>query len=365
MSQQPKLPSRLVNTLTSHTGPVNAIAFSSQGGTYILTGSSDRQIHLSRTEPPSNSNGRDANAGSGGGGGAIQKYAAHGYPVLDIAVAQDNRTFASVGGDRSVFLWDVASGGVGADGKGGTLRRLGSNTSHGHTSRINCVAFAGDGVVVSGGDDTTVRLWDLKSRDAKPLMVLDEAKDGISSVVVPENAGYEIVAGSVDGRLRSYDVRMGRVTADVMPGPVTSLDVSRDARTVLVGCLDGRIRMMDRTDGTCLRAFPPPPPPPPDPSEGNGNGNGNGEGMIPYYKNVSLRLKSCFAINESLVLSGSENDGRVRGWDVLSGKSVGSVDVNSSGKVVSVVRWREGSQAQGRQGLWAGGGAEGIVKIYS
>ncbi len=66
--------------------------------------------------------------------------------MLDIAVAQDNQTFASVGGDRSVFLWDVANG---ADG---TLRRFGSNTSQGHTSRINCVAFAGDGdgVIVSG-----------------------------------------------------------------------------------------------------------------------------------------------------------------------------------------------------------------------
>jgi len=334
-----KVPSSLVNTLTSHTGPINAITFSSLGGTYILTGSSDRQIHLSRTEP-TKANAENPTPSSST---PIQKYAAHGYPVLDIAVSQDNQTFASVGGDRSVFLWEVRSGAE------GTLRRFGSNTSQGHTSRINCVAFAGNGdsVLVSGGDDTTVRMWDVKSRDPKPLMVLDEAKDGISDLVVPGN-GYEVIAGSVDARVRSYDIRMGRVTADVMPGAVTSLDVSRDAKTLLVGCLDGRIRMMDRTDGTCLRAFPP-------------EGNANTEG----YKNDSLRLKSCFAINESLVLSGSEGDGRVRGWDVLSGKSAGTLEVSRSGKVVSVVKWREGSQAQGRQGLWAGGGADGIVKIYA
>ncbi len=35
----PKLPTSLVNTLASHTGPINAITFSSLGGTYILTGS--------------------------------------------------------------------------------------------------------------------------------------------------------------------------------------------------------------------------------------------------------------------------------------------------------------------------------------
>lgn len=325
----PKLPSSLINTLTSHTGPVNAIAFSSLGGTYILTGSSDRQIHLSRSTP----------ANPAKPSAPIQKYSAHGYPVLDIAVAQDNKTFASVGGDRSVFLWDVQN-------SEGTLRRFGSNTNQGHTSRITCVAFAGDGdgVLVSGSDDTSVRMWDLKSRDSRPLMTLEEAKDGISSVVVP-GTGYEVIAGSVDGRIRSYDIRMGKVTVDVMPGPVTSLDVSRDSKTVLVGCLDGRIRMMDRTDGTCLRAFPP-------------------EGNVEGYKNDSLRLKSCFGSNESLVLSGSENDGKVRGWDVLSGKSVGSVEVSQAGKVVSVVKWREGSSAQGQPNIWAGGSADGVVKVY-
>ncbi|KIW44208.1 uncharacterized protein PV06_05235 [Exophiala oligosperma] len=332
-----KVPSSLVNTLTSHTGAINAITFSSQAGTYVLTGSSDRQIHLSRTEPATDPDKKKQSPGP------IQKYVAHGYPILDIAVSRDNQTFASVGGDRSVFLWDVASG-----GSEGTSRRFGSNTNQGHSSRINCVAFTGDGdtVIASGSDDTSVRLWDVKSRDTKPLMVLDEAKDGISSIVVTGN-GYEIVAASVDGRVRSYDVRMGRVTVDVFPGSVTSLDVSRDAKTILVGCLDGRIRLMDRGDGTCLRAFP---------SE---------EDNAKSYKNTSLRLKSCLAINESLVLSGSEDDGNVRGWDVLSGKSVGDVNVSPSGKVVSVVKWREGSQAQGRQGLWAGGSADGVVKIYS
>jgi len=325
----PKLPSSLVNTLASHAGPINAISFSSLGGTYLLTGSSDRQIHLSRSEPV---NPDKPSA-------PIQKYAAHGYPVLDIAVAQDNQTFASVGGDRSVFLWDVQNA-------EGTLRRFGSNTNQGHTSRITSVAFAGDGdgVLISGSDDTSVRIWDVKSRDTKPLMVLDEAKDGVSSVVVPGN-GYEVIAGSVDGRIRSYDIRMGRVTVDVMPASVTSLDISRDAKMFLVSCLDDRIRMMDRADGTCLRAFPP-------------------EGNVEGYKNESLRLKSCLALNETLVLSGSEHDGKVRGWDVLSGKNVGSVDVGQAGKVSSVVKWREGSPTHGRQGLWAAGGTDGVVKVY-
>ncbi len=327
------LPTRLINTLTSHTAPVNAITFSSLGGTYILTGSSDRQIHLSRTEPSDKTDNDKPTL-------PIQEYASHGYPVLDIAVSRDNQLFASVGGDRSVFLWAVQN-------SEGTLRRLGSNTTQGHTSRINCVALTGadDSVLVSGGDDRSVRLWDMKSKDTKPLMVMEEARDGVSDLSIPES-GYEIVAGSVDGRVRSYDIRMGSVTSDVMPGSVTSVEVSRDGKTVLVGCLDSKIRVVDRKDGAVLRTFP-------------GEGGGNG------YMNESLRLKSCFAVNEALVLSGSEADGLMRAWDVLSGKCMAKVEVNSAVKVVSVVKWREGSQAQGRQGVWAAGGAEGTVRIYA
>ena len=69
----------------------------------------------------------------------MQKYSAHGYEVLDIAVTEDNARFASVGGDKQVFLWDVATA--------RTLRRW-----SGHYGRVNCVGFGGedDSVVISG-----------------------------------------------------------------------------------------------------------------------------------------------------------------------------------------------------------------------
>lgn len=43
----------------------------------------------------------------------VKEYAGpHGHEVLDVAIAADNASFASGGGDRTVFLWDVASGQV-------------------------------------------------------------------------------------------------------------------------------------------------------------------------------------------------------------------------------------------------------------
>lgn len=132
----------------------------------------------------------------------MQTYNAHGYEVLDIAVASTNDRFVSVGGDKTVFLWDVATA--------QTLRRW-----SGHAGRVNTCAFAGDEecVVVSGSYDSTVKLWDTKARGERPLMTFTEARDAVSSVDV---AGHEVTAGCVDGRVRCYDMRMGQIEVDVV-----------------------------------------------------------------------------------------------------------------------------------------------------
>jgi mitogen-activated protein kinase organizer 1 len=132
-SQPQSHPKTSQHSNQSNPGPVNAVTFSSYPGTYILTGSSDRTVHLTRAIPNTNKSDLIETTSP------IQKYEAHGYSVLDIAVAADNARFASVGGDRQVFLWDVE--------QGITTRRW-----SGHNSRIEAVQFAGegDGVVVTG-----------------------------------------------------------------------------------------------------------------------------------------------------------------------------------------------------------------------
>lgn len=112
---------------------MNAVVFSSSPGTYILTGSSDRDVHLTRAVPQSSAASNPVTTSP------IQKYEAHGYAVLDLAVTADNARFASVGGDKQVFLWDVETG--------TTVRRW-----SGHDARVEGVEFGGDAdsVVISG-----------------------------------------------------------------------------------------------------------------------------------------------------------------------------------------------------------------------
>jgi mitogen-activated protein kinase organizer 1 len=206
------------------------------------------------------------------------------------------------------------------------------------------VAFAGqdDSVLISGSLDRSVRIWDVKSRNANPIMVLDEAKDSVSSTVVPRT-GYEIITASVDNRVRRYDLRMGQCFVDTLPAAVTSVEVTRDGQAVLVSALDGRIRLLDRKDGTLLQSF-----------------GGANDGYI----NQDLRLKACFGSGEALVLAGSEADGKIRAWDVVSGDKTAELDAGEGGKVVSVVAWRDNGKGAAGDGVWASGGADGKVKVW-
>ncbi|KAL3408388.1 Septin-domain-containing protein [Aspergillus fumigatus] len=304
-------------------------------GTYVLTGSSDRAIHLSRAIPNSSTTGHETTS-------PIQKYEAHGYSVLDVAVAADNARFTSVGGDRQVFLWDVE--------QGITTRRWA-----GHNARVEAVQFAGEGdsVVVSGSADTTINLWDTRSKSHKPIQTLTEAGDTVSSLHV-HMPTYSIASGSYDGRARIYDVRMGRTTVDVLAHPVTSVRCSADGNALLVSTLDSRIRMLDRADGKLLKAF-----------GGEEGLEQSTTGARVTYRNSELRIRSVFAKGDAVVLSGSESEkgdpspqAHVFAWDVLSGEVIATVRAGNGVKVVSCVAWNE------KGGCWAGGCSDGTVKIY-
>lgn len=277
----PPFPSKPIAKLTGHNGIVHALAYSSGSATYILTGSSDRTIRLYNPQkaPPSSVAPPASNAYPPG---LINKYSAHGYEVLSIDVNHDNDKFVSTGGDKTVFLWDVQ--------EAKTIRRW-----TGHNGRVNRGVFAGDGdsVVVSGSFDGTVKIWDTKSNNYKPIMSLDDAKDSITDIAISDS---DIVSASVDGRIRSYDLRMGMCQVDVIGHPVTSLTVSKKGTEVLVSSLDSTIRLMDRTNGQLLKAY-------------------RDEG----YVNTDLRVRSTLGLNDSVVLSGSD-DGMVVAWDLLEGE---------------------------------------------
>lgn len=199
--------------------------------------------------------------------------------------------------------------------------------------------------------------------------MLEDAKDSVSCLQV---VGHEICAGSVDGRVRVYDLRMGMVYVDVigrmslsphppssasthssappprtastnhcpLPDPITSLQQTKDTTALLLSTLDGTIRLMDKAHGTLLQAY---------------------KGHV----NTEYRVRSCLGMNDTYVVSGSE-DGRIFVWDLVEGKVVKTLEAEVDGEKAKGSVKRRVVSAVAVNDLrreWVSAGADGMFSL--
>eukprot|EP00249_Psilotum_nudum_P017815 c26502_g1_i2 orf=557-1234(-) len=205
MGGEEKLPSKEVNVLRGHEGAVLAVRFN-RDGNYCLSCGRDRTIRLWNPHK----------------GLHIKKYNAHARDVRDVDVCGDNSKLCSCGSDRQLFYWDVSTGRV--------IRKF-----RGHDSEVNCVRFNEYvSAIISGGYDRTVKAWDCRSHSTEPIQVIDTFLDSVTSLVITTT---EVIAGSVDGTVRTFDIRVGRETIDELGQPVTSISLSNDNNCILAGQL--------------------------------------------------------------------------------------------------------------------------------
>ena len=78
----------------------------------------------------------------------LQTLEGHSGFVQSVAFSSDSQVLASGSDDKTIKLWDPATG---------TLK----HTLEGHSDSVRSVAFSSDGqVLASGSDDETIKLWD-------------------------------------------------------------------------------------------------------------------------------------------------------------------------------------------------------------
>jgi WD40 repeat protein len=209
---------REVRRFLGHTDAVKAIVFSADGK-QLISGGLDRSLRV-----------WDVATGK-----ALQQLGTHLGPISSLALSQDGQMLASGDMDSAVRLWTLSN-------------RVERFADSGHNGPVEYVAFSPDGrMLVSAGRDGTVRVWDMRSGVARRSIEGEHA--GRKCVCL--SSDEKLMIGGRDGVLWMWDRADGRMVQSFRAhtGGVTAIACSGDGKLLASAGEDRTIRMWDAATG--------------------------------------------------------------------------------------------------------------------
>mmetsp|Transcript_21295 Transcript_21295/g.39631 ORF Transcript_21295/g.39631 Transcript_21295/m.39631 type:complete len:307 (+) Transcript_21295:217-1137(+) len=256
-------------------GEDNSVVLASVvAGKYVLTAGADKSVKLYNPERQEGSSAFLVHTFDG----------PHGYGLSDLSVTKDHAKFACCGTEgRDAYVWDVT---------GGIMTRKLTGHHEGVTSV--CIEDTGK-LALTGSKDRTVRIYDIRTR-SDCIQVLEGFLDDVSGILVSSDS---ILTSSVDGKLRSFDIRKSSVVVDDIGPSISSIALSSDGACVLAACVKpGILGLVDLDQGVIVQSY---------------------KGHV----NEDTRIQCCFLGmgGEEYVAMGSET-GDLHFWSILKAEQV-------------------------------------------
>jgi WD40 repeat protein len=253
--------------------------------------------------------------------------------TVAVTVRHDRPVIVSGGDDRTVRVWDLETGSP-------VLEPL-----TGHNDTVTAVAVGqrhGQPVIVSGGDDGTVRVWDLET-GSPVLEPLTGHDDTVTAVAVGQRHGQPvIVSGGFDATVRVWDLETGSPVLEPLTGhddAVTAVAVGqRHGQPVIVSAsFDEQLRVWDMETGDLVL-----------------------EPLTGHDDTVTAVAVGQRHGQPVIVSAGDDKDEKVRVWDLESGAQVFGPLSGHHGTINAVTA---GEQRRGHS-IVVSGGDDQTIRVW-
>ncbi len=202
---------------------VLGVAYSADNGSVFSCGR-DGKARLTAGPTPDGGNAPNTST-------RMREFIGHTGAVTSLAITADSSLLVTGGEDKTVRVWDVKSA--------KPIRSF-----QGHMAKVSAVAIRPDGKqLASGSEDGAIRLWDLSATDEH--RVITDSKDSLWAVAFSPD-GQRVATAGADKLIRVYDPESGKLLTTLeAEAALTSLAFLPDNNRLVAGGGDRKVKVWD------------------------------------------------------------------------------------------------------------------------